>query len=65
MATTSPQPIKIQTLGNFPNSTRVYIQGEKHAVKVPMREISQSPNRSTDGSLEENPPIRVYDTSGP
>src|SRR6185503_20845481 len=28
-------------------------------------EISQTPTRNLAGSLEENPPVRVYDTSGP
>ena len=47
------------------NSKRVYVEGSKHGVKVPMREISLSPTRSSDGKETENPPIRLYDTSGP
>jgi len=34
-------------------------------LKVPFREISLSPSRNMDGTLEDNPPVRVYDTSGP
>ncbi len=50
----------------LPNSRRVYLQSSGHsAVRVPMREITLSPTRSSDGSLLENAPVRVYDTSGP
>ena len=50
----------------LPNSTRVYVGGELHpGVKVPFREIALSPTRSMDGSLTQNEPVRVYDTSGP
>jgi phosphomethylpyrimidine synthase len=49
----------------LPNSRRIYIDGQQAGVRVPFREISQTPTRSFDGSLEENPPVRVYDTSGP
>ncbi len=48
----------------FPNATKIYMQGSRPDLRVPMREIAQS---STSGMLgeEENPPITVYDTSGP
>jgi phosphomethylpyrimidine synthase len=50
----------------LPNSRKIHIEGTIHpGVKVPMREISQSPTRRADGTVEENPPVRVYDTSGP
>ncbi len=50
----------------FPNSTRVYVQGEIHpSVRVPMREIRLSDTEHPNGRIEENPPIRVYDCSGP
>ena len=32
---------------------------------MPFREISQTPTRNFNGALEENPAVRVYDTSGP
>ncbi len=32
---------------------------------MPFREISQNPSRNFDGTLVANPPVRVYDTSGP
>jgi len=50
----------------FPNSSRVYVQGEIHPdVQVPMRQIELSPTKSISGEIEINEPVRVYDTSGP
>jgi phosphomethylpyrimidine synthase len=49
----------------LPNSRRIYIDGQQPGVRVPFREISQNQTRNFDGTLEENPPVRVYDTSGP
>ncbi len=49
----------------LPNSRRVYINGTRDEIKVPFREISQNPTRNFDGKLSENPPVRVYETSGP
>ncbi len=48
----------------FPNSKRIYIQGSRPDVQVPMREIALQDTRLPDGSLAGNDPIRVYDTSG-
>lgn len=47
------------------NSRRVYVEGKLPGVKVPFREIAQTPSRNFDGTLVSNPPVRVYDTSGP
>jgi phosphomethylpyrimidine synthase len=49
----------------LPNSRRIYVEGKQHGVRVPFREIAQSQTRNFKGTLEENPPVRVYDTSGP
>ncbi len=49
----------------FANSRRIYIAGEQPGVRVPFREIDQAPTRNFKNELEENPPVRVYDTSGP
>ncbi|PWT87454.1 MAG: phosphomethylpyrimidine synthase ThiC [Blastocatellia bacterium] len=54
-----------QTDGQLPNSRRVYIDGQRSGLRVPFREIEQTPTRNFDGGLIENPPVRVYDTSGP
>ncbi|WP_020410338.1 phosphomethylpyrimidine synthase ThiC [Hahella ganghwensis] len=48
----------------LPNSRKIYVEGSRPDIRVPMREISLSPTPTKDG-IEENPPIRVYDTSGP
>ena len=51
---------------NFPNSTRVYIEGTIHPeIRVPMREIRQDQTTHSNGVVEQNAPIRVYDCSGP
>jgi phosphomethylpyrimidine synthase len=50
----------------FPSSRRVYVAGKLHPeIRVSLREIAQSPTRLSDGTQEKNPPIRVYDASGP
>jgi len=48
----------------YPNSKKVYIEGSRPDIRVPMREISLSDTTLKDG-VEKNPPILVYDTSGP
>ena len=49
----------------FPNSTKVYIDGEIHPIKVAMREIKLADTKLSRGGVEKNPPVTVYDTSGP
>lgn len=49
----------------FPNSKKVYVSGQLHDIKVGMREITLSDTTSSDGSIEKNAPLCVYDTSGP
>ena len=48
----------------FPSSRKVYVTGSRPDLRVPMREITLTPTRTNLG-LEENPPVLVYDTSGP
>ncbi|HLM56090.1 MAG TPA: phosphomethylpyrimidine synthase ThiC [Pyrinomonadaceae bacterium] len=48
----------------FPGSRRIYVEGPKGA-RVPFREVSLHPTRLPNGRVEENEPVRVYDTSGP
>ena len=48
---------------HYPNSRKVYAEGSRADLKVPMREISLTATQ-TEAGIEENPPIRVYDTSG-
>lgn len=57
---------KQETDSLFPNSRRVYVEGKLYKdVRVPFREIAQSATESGDGEPQSNPPLRVYDTSGP
>ncbi len=49
----------------FPSSRKVYIDGTLFPVKVAMREITLHPTRLSNGQVEHNPPVTVYDTSGP
>ena len=49
----------------LPNSRRIYVHGNQTGVRVPFREIAQNQTRNFKGELEENPPVRVYDTEGP
>ena len=47
----------------FTNSSKVYVQGSRSDLLVPMREIKLS-DTLTDKGNEPNAPLRVYDTSG-
>lgn len=51
-------------VSSFPGSKKVYVQGSREDIKVPMREIGLTPTTNGD-SVQENPPVRVYDCSGP
>ncbi|HYY16201.1 MAG TPA: phosphomethylpyrimidine synthase ThiC, partial [Gammaproteobacteria bacterium] len=53
-----------QVVQPFPNSRKIYVQGSRADIKVPMREIRLA-DTSTPMGHEKNPPIWVYDTSGP
>jgi phosphomethylpyrimidine synthase len=48
----------------FPGSQKVYVQGSRPDLRVGMREIRQADTAASFGA-ETNPPITVYDTSGP
>ena len=48
----------------LPNSHKIYVEGSRPDIRVPMREISQSDTDTAFGG-EKNPPIYVYDCSGP
>ncbi|WP_158209987.1 phosphomethylpyrimidine synthase ThiC [Myroides phaeus] len=49
----------------FPNSKKVYIKGSLFPIEVAMREITLSDTKLASGGTEKNPPVTVYDTSGP
>ncbi|HKJ75756.1 MAG TPA: phosphomethylpyrimidine synthase ThiC, partial [Gammaproteobacteria bacterium] len=48
----------------FPASRKVYVEGSRPDLRVPMREIALSETHTEQG-IEANPPLFVYDTSGP
>jgi phosphomethylpyrimidine synthase len=70
-------PVQPAAARSFPASRKIYVNGTLPGVRVPMREIALSPTRihtlGSDGAgggaatarSEPNPPLVVYDTSGP
>lgn len=48
----------------FTGSQKIYVQGSRADIQVPMREILLA-DTPTDFGGEKNPAVRVYDTSGP
>src|SRR5260370_24537720 len=60
----SPTFSTIRTPSSYPASQKRYLQGNQGDSLAPYREIALSPTRHGD-RMEENPPLPVYDTSGP
>ncbi|HRE15864.1 MAG TPA: phosphomethylpyrimidine synthase ThiC, partial [Rhodocyclaceae bacterium] len=60
-AQAQPDDAAIQPL---PNSRKIYVEGSRPDIRVPMREITQADTPTAFGG-EKNPPIYVYDCSGP
>ncbi len=48
----------------FSGSQKIYVAGSRPDIRVPMREVILA-DTHTDLGGEKNPPVRVYDTSGP
>ncbi|MDY6978540.1 MAG: phosphomethylpyrimidine synthase ThiC, partial [Pseudomonadota bacterium] len=48
----------------FPSSRKTYVTGSRDDIRVPMREVECTPTHTEQGE-ELNPPIYIYDTSGP
>ncbi|MCG6861460.1 MAG: phosphomethylpyrimidine synthase ThiC [Chromatiaceae bacterium] len=48
----------------FPASRKLYVEGSRPDIRVPMREVTLTPTHTNQG-IEVNPPIYIYDTSGP
>ncbi len=58
------QRMEMQSTGiSCPGSSKVYVEGSRADIQVPMREIRLSDTQTSDG-VEKNPPVMVYDTSG-
>ena len=50
----------------FPASRKVYVTGSHPSIRVPMREINLTPTQGPNGEIPTpNPPVTVYDPSGP
>lgn len=52
----------------FPNSRKIYVPGHLHDIRVAMREVRLNDTRlkfNPSAPVEKNPPVTVYDTSGP
>lgn len=47
----------------YPASEKVYVQGSRPDIRVPMRKITLSDTHTSSG-VEKNSPVYVYDTSG-
>ena len=56
--------VDVAAVKPLPNSRKIYVEGSRPDVRVPMREITQSDTPAAMGA-EKNPPLFVYDTSGP
>jgi phosphomethylpyrimidine synthase len=65
MSTTKETNEQLSAEVRWPQSERVYVEGQTPNVRVPLREVSLNATRQANGQVEENPPVRVYDTSGP
>ncbi|MEC0230482.1 phosphomethylpyrimidine synthase ThiC [Paenibacillus alba] len=64
MTTTSKEPVKEIQVGAFPGSRKVYVQGSRPDIQVPMREIALGTSTHMSGEEVGNEPVQVYDTSG-
>ncbi len=52
------------TTGAISGSEKIYVDGKIHNIKVAMREIKLSPTKLSNGTIEENTSVTVYDTGG-
>ncbi|HUK90397.1 MAG TPA: phosphomethylpyrimidine synthase, partial [Blastocatellia bacterium] len=50
---------------SFANSQRIYVRGSQDSINVPFREVHLNPTRTSGGQADQNPPVRIYDSSGP
>lgn len=48
----------------FTGSRKVYVEGEIYQVKVAMREVILHDTQMSNGTIEKNPAVTIYDTSG-
>ncbi|MCE3235246.1 MAG: thiamine biosynthesis protein ThiC [Vampirovibrio sp.] len=67
MKTDTIAPEAAVTTAPFPKSTKKYVNGSLFRdIRVPFREVRLSPSKVFNSdALQENPPVLLYDTSGP
>lgn len=53
------------TRNPFPASQKIYVPGKLHDIKVAMREVTLADTPLSNGKVEKNLPVTLYDTSGP
>ncbi len=58
---TAASSVKIDS---YPASEKIYVQGSRPDIQVPMRKINLSDTPVHFGAVEKNGPLYVYDTSG-
>lgn len=61
---TQTAQVDTASVAPLPNSEKIYVVGSHTDIRVPMRQINQD-ETPTDMGGEANPPVFVYDTSGP
>jgi phosphomethylpyrimidine synthase len=61
---TQAATLQADAIRPFPASRKIFVTGSRPDLRVPMREVAQTPTRTARGA-EPNPAVTVYDTSGP
>src|SRR5688572_21054320 len=61
---TQAATLNAEATRTFAASRKVYLDGSRPDLRVPMREVAQTATRTASG-VEANPAVTVYDTSGP
>ena len=64
MAQATERELNVLSTTPHPASKKVYVEGSRPDIRVPMREVSLTPTSGRFGDFD-NPPVRLYDTSGP
>ncbi|MCL2626892.1 MAG: phosphomethylpyrimidine synthase ThiC [Cystobacterineae bacterium] len=57
--------LELTAVGPWPNSRKIYVTGSRPDIRVPMRQIEQADTLAASNMREKNPPVFVYDSSGP
>ncbi len=62
--TSAAERLSAEVTRPFPASRKIHVTGSRPDLRIPLREIELSPTATADG-MRTNPPLPVYDTSGP